>query len=131
VVRQAVRHWGGLSHDEIMAVIEQHFDACRRLYTTGSGDRHFHLVEAAIHKAIEAKHSPRDDAGEEPDRPRPPRRSSSVRQVHNASGFPDVYVEGRAARLLRRTGSERPSLAGYTGDDRVSVPSLEDDGVDG
>jgi hypothetical protein len=30
-----------------------------------------------------------------------------------SGGRPDVFVEGRAARQVRRTESERPSLAGY------------------
>ena len=28
-LREAVRHWGGLSHDEIMAIIEKHFQDWR------------------------------------------------------------------------------------------------------
>ena len=126
-LREAVRHWGGLSHDEIMAVIELHFDACRRFYTTGSGDRLFYMVELAIRRAIEAKYPRNRSDGEL----KQPRRRSRVRQVHTAAGgLPDVYVEGHAARLVRRTESERPSLAGYTGDERVGVPSLEDDEAD-
>ena len=105
-----------------MAVIELHFDACRRFYTTGSGDRLFYMVEAAVAKAIEAKHRSCDD-----ELKRPRRRSSSrVRTAPTVGGFPDVFVEDHAARLLRRE-RERPSLAGYTGHERVGVASLEDD----
>jgi hypothetical protein len=120
-LRDAAQHWVGLSPNEIARVVEDHLREHKRLYS-GSGDGHFWMVEAAIRKAIEAKHPSRDDELE-----RSPRSSSRVQKVHNASGFPDVYVEGRAARLVRPRERERPSLAGYTGDDRVGVSSLEDD----
>jgi hypothetical protein len=125
-LRAAAQHWVGLSSDEVARVVEDHLREHRRLYIAGAGDRFFYMVEAAIRKAIEAKHPSRDDELERPRR----RSSNRVQQVHNASGFPDAFVEGRAARQVRRTESERPSLAGYTGDDRVGVPSLEDDEAD-
>jgi hypothetical protein len=118
----AAEDWVGLSLDEIARVVEDHLREHRRLYT-GSGCGYFYMVEAAIRRAIETKHPSRDA---EPERPRR-RRSSRVQKVHNASGFPDVYVEGRAAREVRRTASERPSIAAYAGEGRVGVPSLEDD----
>jgi hypothetical protein len=126
-LRDAAREWHGLSQEEIVAVLEKHFDACRRFYTSGSGDAHFGMVRSAIHKAIEAKHSPRDHAGEEPDRPRPPRRSSSVRQVHNACGFPDVFVEGRAARLVRSQVSNVERSSSLVGYESTGSPINEDD----
>jgi hypothetical protein len=89
-IRAAVRRWVGLSQDEIIAVIEKHFADCRHFYTSGSGDAHFGMVEAAIRKAMELKHSTRDQAADEPVRPR---RKRGVRKVHNASGFPDVIVD--------------------------------------
>jgi hypothetical protein len=109
-LHEAVRHWGGLSHDEVMAVIERHFDSCRRFYTTGSSDQFFYMVEAAIHKAIESKHPSRGQADAEPERPR--RRSASrVHKIYNAGGPIDAYVEGHAARLLgnQPRPAERPS----------------------
>jgi hypothetical protein len=122
-----VKHWLGLSHDEILAAIERHFDEHRRRYTSGSGDGLFWMVEAAVRRAWQAKHPARDHAGEAPDRPRPPRRSSSrVQKIHNASGTPDAFVEGRAARLVRKQVSnvERPS--GLLGYERADVPIGED-----
>src|SRR5260370_41898970 len=80
----AVRHWSGLSQDEIVEVVEKHFAEHRRRYTCGSGDGHFWMVEAAIRKAIETKHPSRDPPGEGPDPPRPPRRPSCVPRGHNA-----------------------------------------------
>jgi hypothetical protein len=97
----AVRHCLGLSHGEILAAIESHFAEHRRLYTSGSGDRLFYLVEAALRRALEANY-PRAYTDEELDRPRR-RRAGGVRPVHNAAGArPDVFVEGDAARVLRR-----------------------------
>src|SRR6266404_4079795 len=49
-LRDAAREWLGLSQDEIVAVIEKHFDACRRFYISGSGDAHFGMVRSAISK---------------------------------------------------------------------------------
>jgi hypothetical protein len=40
---------------EIVDVLERHFDSCRHLYLAGSGDGLFYLVEAAIRAALEAK----------------------------------------------------------------------------
>jgi hypothetical protein len=125
-LRDAAREWHGLSQEEIVAVLEKHFAEHRRLYT-GASDRYFHMVQAAVHRAIEAKR-PRDRADDGLNRPR--RRSSGrVRTVPTVGGIPDVYVEGRAARDVRRAESERPSLAGYTGE-RVGIANLEDDEAD-
>jgi hypothetical protein len=66
------------------------------------------MVEAEIRKAWQVKHPPRD---RHDDVERPRRRASRVQKIHNASGIPDLLVEGRAARLLRDPVSnvERPS----------------------
>src|SRR5215472_12146727 len=61
-LRDAVKSWCGFTQDEIVAVIEKHFEDCRRFYTAGSGDQHFAMVRAAIGKAMEAKHPTRDRA---------------------------------------------------------------------
>ncbi len=34
-LRDAAKDWLGLSQDEIVAVINKHFDDCRRFYTSG------------------------------------------------------------------------------------------------
>jgi hypothetical protein len=125
-LRGAVKRWMGLSHGEILAAIEQHFEEHRRLYTCGSGDGHFHLVETAVRRAWQAKHPARVRAEDEPVRPQ--RRASRVRKLHNAAGGPpDMFVEGRAARLVRQSESnvERPS--GLVGYERAGVPIIEDD----
>jgi hypothetical protein len=49
-IYEAVKHWMGLSHEEILAAVEQHFAEHRRLYACGSGDGHFHLLEAAVRR---------------------------------------------------------------------------------
>jgi hypothetical protein len=89
-LRAAARHWLGISHDEIVAVIENHFADHRRLYTLDSGDSYFHMIEAAIRKAWEAKHPPRDHVEDEPARPR---RKRGVRQVYAAGGYADAIVD--------------------------------------
>ena len=38
-LRDDAREWRSLSQDEIVALINKHFDDCRRFYTSGSGDR--------------------------------------------------------------------------------------------
>jgi hypothetical protein len=126
-LRDAAREWHGLSQDEIVAVLEKHFRDYRHLYIAGAGDQHFHLVRSAISKAIEAKHPSRDLADHELDRPR--RRSSSrVQKVHNASGFPDVFVEGRGAdRPFRNQVSNVQRLSGLAGYERTGVPIGQDD----
>jgi uncharacterized Zn-binding protein involved in type VI secretion len=127
-IRDAARRWLGLSQDEIIAVIEKHFADCRRFYTCGSGDAHFGMVESAIRKATEAKHPARAYGDDELVRPRHKR---GVRKIHNASGFPDVIVDGGpAARLLRDSESnvERPS--GLVGYEDGGDPIGEDDEAD-
>ena len=69
ILRDAVTSWGGLSQEEIVAVIEKHFQDCRQFYIAGAGDRHFHMVQLAISKALEAKY-PRDRLGGAPDQRR-------------------------------------------------------------
>jgi hypothetical protein len=54
-LRDAAKHWLGLTHDEILEVIEVHFDHHRGLYASGSGDAYFNLVEAAMRRAWQAK----------------------------------------------------------------------------
>jgi hypothetical protein len=121
----AVRHWLGLTHGEILAAIEQHFAEHHRLYTSGSGDGNFHLVQAAVRRAWEAKHPPRPRADDEPERPR--RRAGGVRKVYTAAGVADAIVEGRASRLLRDPVSniERPS--GLVGYEQTGEPIGEDE----
>jgi hypothetical protein len=128
-LRDAARRWMGLSQDEIIEVLERHFAEHRRRYTCGSGDGLFYLVEAAIRAAWQAKHPPIAHADDEPGRPR--RKRSGLRKVHNASGIPDVFVDGgRAARLLRDRESnvERPS--GLVGYEDAGDPIGEDEEAD-
>ncbi len=128
-LRDAARHWLGIPPDEIIDIIEDHFRQHRRLYVSGSGCGYFYMVESAVRAAWQAKHPPRDHADDEPERPR--RKRSGLRKVHNASGFPDVIVDGGpAARLLRDSESnvERPTgLGGYDG---AGDPLGEDDEAD-
>jgi hypothetical protein len=65
------------------------------------------------------------------DEPAQPRRRSSSRVVHNASGAqPDVFVEGEAARDVQRGKRPTPDLSAYRGHERVTVANLEDDPAD-
>jgi len=128
----AVKHWLGLSHEEILAAIEDHFAQHRRLYVSGSGDGYFYLVEAAIRKAWQAKHPTRDRADDASERPQRKRRG--VQRVHNAGGGPhDLLLDDpRAVRVLRKRNQtaavERPStMRGYAG---AGVPIGEDDEAD-
>jgi len=89
-IRDAVRRWVGLSQDEIIAVIEKHFADCRHFYTSGSGDAHFGMVEAAIRKALEAKHPARDHVDDEPERPRPSGKRRGIREIYTAGGYADA-----------------------------------------
>jgi hypothetical protein len=77
VLRDAVTSWGGLCQEEIVAVIEKHFQDCLQFYIAGAGDQHFHMVRSAISKALEAKY-PRDRLGVVPERPRR-RRAGRIR----------------------------------------------------
>lgn len=81
-------------------------------------------LQADVRHTWETKQPARD----EPEPPRPPRRKSSVQKLHNASGFPDLLVDGREARVFRDRESyvsELPSgLAPY---ERPGVPFGEDD----
>jgi hypothetical protein len=86
-LRDGARRWLGMSHDEIVAVIENHLADHRRLYTAGAGEQHFGIVQQAIRKAWEAKHPPREPAN---DAPVPPRRKRGVRQVYQVGGYPDA-----------------------------------------
>jgi hypothetical protein len=81
-----VKHWLGLTQDEIVAVLQKHFQDYRRFHTTGAGEQHFGLVQQAIRKALEEKHPSRDHADDGPERP-PRKRSGGVRKVHHAGGY--------------------------------------------
>jgi hypothetical protein len=61
-LRVACRHWLGLTPDEIVGVVLEHLD--RGGYHTGSGDQLFHVLQADLRRAWQAKHPPRDDAPE-------------------------------------------------------------------
>jgi hypothetical protein len=89
-LHKAVRHWLGLTQDEIIEVLERHFAEHRRRYTCGSGDGLFYLVEAAIRAAWQAKHPPRDHAD---DAPVSPPRKRGVRKVYTIGGFADAFVD--------------------------------------
>jgi len=86
-LHSAAKCWLGLSHDEIVAVIENHFADHRRLYTCGSGDGYFHMVEAAIRQRWREKHPSREHVDDEPVRPR---RKRGVRNVYMAGGYADA-----------------------------------------
>ncbi len=126
-LRDAAWGWQGLSKDEIVAIIEQHFQDCRRFYTTGAGEQCFHMVRAAIAKALDAKYPHRSHVNDEPDRSRR-RPSGRVRRIHTAAGGrPDAFVEGRAARLVRRSESNAERPSGLVGYEKVGEPIGEDD----
>jgi hypothetical protein len=85
-LREAAKHWRGLVFDEIIDTIEVHIDQHRRLYTSGSGDRIFPMVEAAIKKLYRDKHEA-DDASVKPE----PQARRGIRHLHHgAGGLPDV-----------------------------------------
>jgi hypothetical protein len=68
-----------------------------------------------------------DDATERP-RQRP---SARVRTVPTVGGLLDAFVEGEAARQVRRgRRPERPDMSAYRGHERISVANLEDDATD-
>jgi hypothetical protein len=50
-----VDFWRGLSRQEILNILDDHFDRNRQFYLGGSGDGLFYLVQAEIRKALEAK----------------------------------------------------------------------------
>jgi hypothetical protein len=53
--------------------------------------------------------------------------AGGVRKLHNASGIPDVIMEGRAARLVRRAERSVEPSSGPVGYERAGVPNLDDD----
>ena len=119
------KQWLGLSQDEIVTVLEKHFDACRRFYTTGSGDRHFHLVRSAISKAIEAKYPNHSHADDELERPLRKRRGR-FQPVAHAGGI-DVFDDrdDGGQEDDRTINVERSSsLVGY---ESAGVPIGEDE----
>jgi hypothetical protein len=79
-----VHQWNGLTIDEMIAVLEKHFDRCHQFYTAGSGSQHFKMVQSAMLKALEAKEH------RELYPPRSSPRRSGVRKVHDADGFADA-----------------------------------------
>ena len=128
-LRDAAREWGGLSQDEIVAVLEKHFRDCRHLYIAGAGDQHFHLMRSEIARAIEAKYPSRRHVDEQVVRP-PPRRPNGVRPIPHFGGvdvFDDRDDGGTGQEDDPVTDVERRSaLPGY---ERTGVPiGAEDDG---
>jgi hypothetical protein len=77
-LRDAAKHWLGLTHGEILAAIEADFAEHRPRYTSGSGDGLFWMAEAAIRKAWQAKQA-RDHVDEDLERPGR-RRAGGVRR---------------------------------------------------
>jgi hypothetical protein len=126
----AVKSWRGLSFGEIVAAVEAHFVDHRHEYRSGSGDGLFHVLQADIRRAWQAKHPPRDRTDEELERPRR-RRAGGVRKVYNAGGRPDMLVDALvddapdAGLREPESNAERPSaMPGYEGS---GAPILEDD----
>jgi hypothetical protein len=118
-----------LDEEQMVAVIEKHFADCRRFYTCGTGDGHFHMVESAIRLAVEAR---RRRSTSPSARSRGGRRRRGIHKVHNASGFaPDVIVDDPAASLLRDQDDGSPTteriaiLRGY--EENGEPINLEDD----
>jgi hypothetical protein len=102
-LRDAVKHWTGLSQDEGADVIEQHLPDYRRLYVSGS---FFHMVHQAIGKALDAKHR-NVRFGDKPERRRRARRR--VMKVYSSSGVADVFVDDPSAdRLLPGRQTRNP-----------------------
>jgi len=100
-LRDDAREWRSLSQDEIVALINKHFDDCRRFYTSGSRDAHFGMVRSAMSKALEAKYPSRDRADDEPMPRLKRRRRGGVRPVPHAGGV-DVFDD----RDVGGTGQE-------------------------
>jgi len=100
-LRDAAKDWLGLSQNEIVAVINKHFDDCRTFYTGGSRDAHFGMVRSAMSKALEAKYPSRDRADDEPMPRLKRRRRGGVRPVPHAGGV-DVFDD----RDVGGTGQE-------------------------
>jgi hypothetical protein len=124
-LRDAARHWTALSPDEVARVVAEHLDLHHGGYHGGSGDGLFHLVEAAIRKAIEQKY-PRPERQREPERPQRPR--NRVVQIPTASGVPDIYVEGDAARVVRDVESPVERQAVLPGYERAGEPIEDGEG---
>jgi hypothetical protein len=124
-LRDAARHWLGLSLDQIVEVLQRHLNEHRPSYTSGSADGHFWQVERAVREALERKH-PVPHVEE----PKPQSRRRRVIRVHTASGIPDLIVDDPTARIPRgqATPLEGPSiLRGY---ESAGEPILEDDEAD-
>jgi hypothetical protein len=126
-LRDAVKHWLGLSHGEILAAIEQHFAEHRHEYRSGSGDGLFWMVEAAVRRAWQEKHPPRAD--EELERPRR-KRPGRLRPIHHAGGF-DVYDDRDHADAGQEDDrvSDVERSSGLPGYERTGVPIGEDEDV--
>ncbi len=128
-LHSAAKHWLGLSVEEIVDVVKQHFDRHRHSYTCGSGDQLFHILQADIKRAWQAKHPVAARADDEPERPQRPRRR--IMKIHSPAGGPaDVLVDDpRADRLFgdpdQAAPVERPS--GLPGYERSGDP-IDDDG---
>jgi hypothetical protein len=124
---EVVKHWRGLSRREILAIVDTHFSQHRRLYTCGSGDGYFNLLDAAVRQAIEAKHPAID---REPKRQQRPQRR--VVKIPTASGIDDLIVDDPGADRLaddRDKGptTERVSVVGDYEDDGEPI-NVDDDG---
>jgi hypothetical protein len=112
-----IRHWLGLSRQEILDVLDRHFDQSRRFYLSGSGDGLFGRVQDDIARALQAKHG--RPAPEHKPKPEPQRRRSRVVKIPTASGVSDLFVDGPAASLVREpeSNAQRPTgLPGYEAD---------------
>jgi hypothetical protein len=90
-LRDAVKHWLGLAQDEIVTVLQKHFEDYRRFYTAGAGEQHFGMVQLAIRRALETKHPPIDRADDEP--AQPPRKPAGPRNIYTIGGFADAIVD--------------------------------------
>jgi hypothetical protein len=100
-LKSAAEAWlrQSISPDEIVGILDDHMYRCRQDYRGGAGASLFRVFLADIGKALEARRPAIDRPPARPQRPR-----SRARTLHNPSGFPDVYVEGEAARTRIESG---------------------------
>jgi len=108
-IRRAAGHWlGPLTRDEIIDVVEQHFERCSLMpgaHSSGSGDQQFRMLRAAMSKAIEQKHA--WDAPAEAQRPQR-KRKGRVRKLHHAGGV-DVFDDRHNPDWIGEIEQPRPA----------------------
>jgi hypothetical protein len=98
-LRDAARDWTGLPPETLVDLVDEHLDKWRHEYRSGSGDRCFPMIVAAVGKLLD----PCPPLSVEPVQPRRGARSQRgrVKKLYQGAGFTDAFDDSDAPWIHR------------------------------